>query len=154
MKHTQTYYFAYGSNMDKEQMAYRCPNADFVGIGEVKAYRFAIDAAGVATIIPAQSTSVEGAVWLLTDSDIANLDIYEGVKQRCYRKEYINVELANGESIKALVYISNRKEIGQGIGTASGYMNRIVTAAKDIGLTDMHIRLLEDYACNRYYKRE
>ena len=32
------YYIAYGSNMDEEQMAYRCPEAKLIGKSEIKNY--------------------------------------------------------------------------------------------------------------------
>lgn len=45
------YYFAYGSNMDIEQMKHRCPSSVEAGVALVNGYRFALDAAGVATIL-------------------------------------------------------------------------------------------------------
>ena len=38
MNMTGRRYIAYGSNLNREQMALRCPDAKVVGIGEIKDY--------------------------------------------------------------------------------------------------------------------
>jgi len=42
-------YFAYGSNMDKDQMANRCPESNFAGTALLKDYRFIINRRGIPT---------------------------------------------------------------------------------------------------------
>lgn len=37
------YYFAYGSNMDINQMKDRCPDAEFMNVAYLKGYRFVYD---------------------------------------------------------------------------------------------------------------
>ena len=39
-------YFAYGSNLNFEQMAYRCPEATVVGTAKLNGYELAFDTAG------------------------------------------------------------------------------------------------------------
>jgi len=46
------FYFAYGSNINQEQMAFRCNDALPVAIAYVRNFRFVINSMGVATIIP------------------------------------------------------------------------------------------------------
>ena len=57
-----TLYFAYGSNMDQEQMRQRCPEAAFVGTASLPGYMFIINERGVATVIPKADASVPGVV--------------------------------------------------------------------------------------------
>lgn len=136
-------YFAYGSNMDEAQMEVRCPGATFVQKAEVKGYRFELDESGVATIVPDASNHVEGLLWSVTREDIEGLDRYEGVALDCYRKAWIDVASGSGEMVRALVYLSNRS-LGHGNGR-SGYMEKIVQAAKDHGFSQAYVDMLNAF---------
>lgn len=131
-------YFAYGSNMDEAQMAYRCPGAELVGKGVLRGFSFELDSAGVGTVVRSRG-NVEGLLWRLTDSDIESLDMYEGVSGGCYKKKYLNIETSSGQAA-ALVYVSNRK---RGFGCLRyDYMNGIVAAAIAHGFSDKYVREL------------
>ena len=56
-------YFAYGSNMNLNQMAFRCPDAEVIDTVRLEGYRLAFCANGggngVATIIPAEGSCVD-----------------------------------------------------------------------------------------------
>jgi gamma-glutamylcyclotransferase (GGCT)/AIG2-like uncharacterized protein YtfP len=69
-------YFGYGSNMNHNQMSFRCPTAQFVRSFYLKGWE--LEFGSHATIVPKHGAVVPGALWLLTDSDIAALDRYEG----------------------------------------------------------------------------
>ena len=142
------YYFAYGSNMDEEQMRYRCPNAIKVSEGLLPVYRFAIDQAGVATVIWDPSSFVEGIVWSVTPNDIRNLDRYEGVAENWYRKDYLSVVKRNryGTFIEALVYISCRPEWDKPSGTGSRYMRDILHTAAHHHFREDYMQILMKYA--------
>lgn len=102
-----TYYFAYGSNLNKAQMAVRCPNATPVGKIVVQNTRLVFR--GVADIETKKGASVQGAIWKITRKCEAALDRYEGVRSGLYRKEYIKIRVVdkNGgvHDGDALVYI-------------------------------------------------
>ena len=66
-------YFAYGSNLNFEQMAYRCPEATAVGIAKLDGYELAFRR-GYLTILPKEGASVEGLIWSVTDHDESQLD--------------------------------------------------------------------------------
>ena len=105
-------YFAYGSNINQEQMAFRCNDALPVAIAYVKNFRFVINSNGVATIIPASASVVRGVLWQISKSDEDELDIYEGVSSNLYTKENCNVSVGY-ENIDALVYIASNSEFGK-----------------------------------------
>ena len=69
--------FSYGSNLNFEQMAYRCPEATVVGTAKLDGYELAFRR-GYLTILPKEGTSVEGQIWSITDHDESQLDCYEG----------------------------------------------------------------------------
>ena len=74
-------YFAYGSNMDLDQMAFRCPDGEVVGVVRVDDYRLTFcgnSSAGVATILPQVGSHVDGVLWRISQKDEKNLDFYEG----------------------------------------------------------------------------
>ena len=102
------YYFAYGSNMDVNQMAERCPTACFKGKAILKDYRFDLDSAGYATIINEKGAYVEGLLWSVTREDLVRLDRYEGVAKNCYRKSIVRLPEYLPDHL-VLVYISLRK---------------------------------------------
>ena len=70
-------YFAYGSNLNFDQMAYRCPEATVVGTAKLDGYELAFRR-GYLTIFPKEGASIEGLIWSVTDHDESQLDCYEG----------------------------------------------------------------------------
>lgn len=78
----ETYYFAYGSNMNLDQMAYRCPAASVVEKVKLEGYRLTFcgrgKGSGVATILPEEGSQVEGVLWKITPECEKSLDFYEG----------------------------------------------------------------------------
>lgn len=75
MKNKQLY-IAYGSNINLEQMAYRCPRSKVVGTSEIKDYE--LEFRGVATIVPQKGASVPVLIWELDERDLPSLNRYEG----------------------------------------------------------------------------
>src|SRR5690625_7348414 len=77
-------YIAYGSNLNLEQMANRCPTAKVVGPSEIKGHKLVFrgpHAHAVATVEPCKGESVPVLVWQITSSDEKALDRYEGWPQ-------------------------------------------------------------------------
>ena len=96
-------YIAYGSNINLEQMAYRCPHSKVVGTSEIK--DFELEFRGVATIVPKENASVPVLIWELDERDLPTLNRYEGWP-RLYRQEKMPFEL-NGKSYKGMAYLMN-----------------------------------------------
>ena len=140
------YYFAYGSNMDFDQMAQRCPGAKFYKKGFLLGYRFAIDAACVATIIPDDTSFVEGILWKVSENELKQLDLYEGVANGCYRRATVDIMRSQYDTVEAIVYISNRPERKIADGTGSPYMKRIAEVAYAYEFPTSYQRLLNLYA--------
>lgn len=104
------YYIAYGSNMDEEQMAYRCPTAQLLGRTELKDYRLLFKGSKIgayATIEPEEGSRVPIIVWKIGKEDEKNLDCYEGYPVFYYKKDLeINLD---GKREIAMVYIMDEK---------------------------------------------
>ena len=56
-------YIAYGSNINLEQMKYRCPHSKIVGTSEIKDYE--LEFRGVATIVSSKGSTVPVLIWEL-----------------------------------------------------------------------------------------
>lgn len=100
-------YIAYGSNLNLEQMKYRCRRAKIYGKGLLKGYELTFKGApgnAYLTIEPKAGGEVPVAVWDIKDEDEIALDRYEGYPS-FYYKETIPVELENREVVEAMVYI-------------------------------------------------
>lgn len=125
-------YIAYGSNLNRRQMADRCPTARVLGASEMKDFRLLFRGAptgAVATVEPYKGGSVPVLVWEVTAADEAALDRYEGWPY-LYRKESVQLKL-NGKPIKAFVYIMNEgRELGQ---PSNYYYSVILEGYKDAG---------------------
>lgn len=82
MKGKQRLYIAYGSNLNLEQMAFRCPTAKVVGKSELKDYELLFRGGrrgAVATVEPKAGSTVPVLVWEIQKKDEASLDLYEGL---------------------------------------------------------------------------
>ena len=103
-------YFAYGSNINLDQMAHRCPDALPVGPVMLENYellfRGSSENGGVATIRPKQGSYVYGLLWKLTPPCEKALDFYEGWPN-LYRKESLTVFDANGKAVSVMAYVMN-----------------------------------------------
>ena len=69
-------YIAYGSNINLEQMAFRCPHSKIVGVSEIK--DFELEFRSVATIVPKENMKVPVLIWELDERDLPTLNKYEG----------------------------------------------------------------------------
>ncbi len=100
-------YFAYGSNLNKAQMRHRCRDAVPLTTARLPGWRLVFRGrpgkAGVASIEPCPHTQVMGALWELSDRDLASLDRYEGYPGFYGRKE-VEVQTPQGPVV-ALAYL-------------------------------------------------
>ena len=124
-------YFAYGSNMEEAQMAFRCPGSTSLGIAWLTNHRFIINDRGVASIVESEGRVVYGLLWDISETDERQLDRYEGVRKGFYRKSTVSVGVQENQTVDALVYVASSNEHGK---PRPGYMERIIRAAKDLGV--------------------
>lgn len=128
------FYLAYGSNMNREQMKYRCPTAAVVGVSELKGYRLCFkgraDGNGVATIEPCEDSTVPILIWCISPEDEKELDKFEGFP-RLYEKAEFQIELDGIQPFQAMAYIMTP---GRDYSIpAKYYYSMIFDAYKDFG---------------------
>jgi gamma-glutamylcyclotransferase (GGCT)/AIG2-like uncharacterized protein YtfP len=108
------YYFAYGSNMNWEQMQRRCPSARFVCTASLPDFRFAIARhsrlrnCGTANIFAERGSEVWGIVYDVSEPDLAILDGFEDG----YRREKLFVRAGGDRQnmLEVLVYIAKKED--------------------------------------------
>lgn len=128
------FYIAYGSNLNIEQMSWRCPTASIRGKGMLKDWTLifrSMRGPAYATIQKETGSSVPVVVWEIDRRSEFSLDRYEGYPS-FYYKEDIEVTMDNGEVIMGMAYIMNQRTIP---GTPSkSYVKTILDGYLDNGL--------------------
>jgi cation transport regulator ChaC len=104
------YYFAYATNLSRQQMAERCPEAKPKFIATLPNYKLIFAGwsrkwhGGVASIKPFRGEKVIGAIYEISERDLRLLDKHEG-----YPATYNRIDIVafneDGEPVKAVTYI-------------------------------------------------
>ena len=106
-------YFAYGSNINLKQMAYRCPDAHMVSPIILENYELLFRGNtrgnGVATIAPKEGGQVHGLLWRITPACEQSLDLYGGYP-RLYEKEQVTVRDSEGKQLTVMAYVMTGDE--------------------------------------------
>lgn len=114
-------YFAYGSNLDWDQMRERCPSATFLCKAELPQYRLdftrysTIRKCGVSDVVEDPSGSVRGVVYEIGDQDVARLDKAEGYEEgrptNSYWRRPITVikDGVAGDTVDAETYFADQQ---------------------------------------------
>ena len=126
-------YIAYGSNINLEQMAYRCSHSKVLGISEIK--DFELEFRGVATIVPKENASVPVLIWEFDERDLPILNRYEGWP-RLYRQEKMSFEL-NGKTCEGMAYLMNCGEISP---PSQEYYSTILQGYRENGLDESFLQ--------------
>lgn len=125
-------YLAYGSNLHRGQMAYRCPDAKPVGTAEISGCRLTFrgsPTSAVATIEPSADHSVPVLLWEISPGDERHLDTYEGWP-RLYEKQDFSLEIG-GEEVNVMAYVMAP---GHELGIPSAvYLNTIMEGYRQAG---------------------
>ena len=132
-------YFAYGSNMDVSQMKCRCASATLLQVATLKDHQLLINTRGFATVVPNEGYFVYGVVWSISGEDEAELDRYEGVSSGHYERSEVGVDLSDGTSEQALVYIATDCSPGK---PRPGYLEKIIAAGEAHGLPQSYLEEL------------
>ena len=102
------YYFAYGSNLNRNQMQKRCPNSQPRFIAILHNYRLAFVGwsrrwrGGIATIRSFRGGKVRGGIYEVSEADLRQLDKFEGTN---YQRLKVIVNNEDREPVEAITYI-------------------------------------------------
>jgi gamma-glutamylcyclotransferase (GGCT)/AIG2-like uncharacterized protein YtfP len=116
-------YFAYGANLNRESMSYRCPRARPIRALYLQDY--CLEFATHATIRPESGAAVAGALWEITSACEHSLDQFEGYPVY-YRKHWVQVA---GEDIMFYAIPDARPSL-----PGAGYLTTIAEGYRDWNL--------------------
>jgi len=145
-------YFAYGSNMSRQQMHARCPDHECLGIAVLEDHALCfprsspIRNCGVAGLVEKPGAEVWGVVYSLHDRDLAALDKREGydpsqpAEMNRYNRQIIRV-LMGDEHVECLTYFA-RHETGEHVPNKA-YMTAIIEGAVENGLPEPYVARLK-----------
>ena len=129
------WYFAYGSNLSKQQMLRRTGSIPPSRVAWLDHYEFAfrrvLEGNDVfATIHPKQGAIVHGVAYQCSRHAMMQLDQFEGVAENCYRRETVEVTTDLGAILRCIVYIGQafRDESAQ---PSASYWDSIRTGAQE-----------------------
>src|SRR5262249_49781979 len=146
-------YFAYGSNLDPEQMQSRCPGYSVVGLGALRDYRLAFPLysnhwqGGVSSIQLAHGGPGWGVLYELTEEHLKTLDGYEefrgqGDQHNVYDRDQVSVELTRPDDgsfprrVRAWTYIARPAKPSP---PSRRYLDTILRGARHHRLPEEHI---------------
>ena len=143
------YYIAYGSNLNVQQMKFRCPGAKVVGISVIKDYQLLYKGSKTGsylTIEKKKGGMVPVAVWEVTADDEKRLDAYEGYPNFYYKTDMqLTVKshiTGRKKKLDAFVYIMHEE---RKLGIPSyAYVRTCVQGYRDFGFDLKHLRLAFD----------
>lgn len=135
------FYFAYGSNLNHQQMESRCPDSIFLCRAYLTGYKFVYDGyssyrkGSVANVIIKDGSIVWGGLYEISEKDLDSLDKCEGYPNTYNRMKLI-VKVDKGKSYTVHVYLREAKRVGLPTGD---YKEIIIEGAKDCRLPKDYI---------------
>jgi gamma-glutamylcyclotransferase len=141
-------YFAFGSNLSIAQMRERCPGSEPVGpaLLDGRALGFSyysqnFPPGGAADVVGSEGAQVWGALYRLTEQDLARLDRFEHVGNGGYRRIEIEVEHESGP-VEALCYeVAERLDFE--VAPTAEYRLLMLDGSLEHGLPDTWLGYLE-----------
>jgi len=138
------FYFGYGHNTNNSEFLRRIPDAEHIGVGILKNFRFSIK--HYSDIENKEDTECLGVVWKITLSDLKVLDRDEGL-HRHYNRIPVEIEL-NEKKIRATTYIMDPAYQSHKL-PSKKYVNYLAVGYKENGiplqqLTDAVKRRIEE----------
>ena len=145
-----TMYFAYGSNINLDQMSYRCPDASVMGPVTLEGWELLFRRGGFATIAPKEGEKVTGLLWSITPECERSLDCYEGYP-RFYDKRMVTVRDGEGRSLSVMAYIMDERFREPMLPTAD-YYEGILEGYRQNGLPTAELKKAWDHVVQEVHQ--
>lgn len=139
------WYFAYGSNMSRQQVKQRAGQPKEEKIARLEGYelnfeKIARGGSGTGNIVVAPEKTLWGVLYRLTEQQLKTLDRFEGVPEH-YRRSEVNVVDGHGNKIAAQVYLA--RKVRKGLKPDRQYLQRIIQGAEEHNLPADYIAQLK-----------
>lgn len=144
-------YFAYGSNLSRQQMLERTGSVPNSRTAHLPNYQLAFHKVRgteevYAVIAPASGAIVHGVVYLCSSHAMTELDLFEGVSEGYYRRDSVQVSTANGELLTAFTYLGGEAFSMEQGRPSEAYLNLILTGAREHHLPQDYVSAIASLA--------
>ena len=150
-------YFAYGSNLDMDQMRARVPDVAVVGLAVLHDHRLTFPIStqswggGTAGVVHAHGESVWGALYEVSEAGLAALDRHEGWKgpgshHNTYERDLVTVEVTRPDDgsvprrVRATIYLARELNPAP---PSRRYLDTVLKGARHHRLPPGYIEWLE-----------
>jgi gamma-glutamylcyclotransferase (GGCT)/AIG2-like uncharacterized protein YtfP len=146
MMRTAMLYFAYGSNMDPEQIKRRVPGARAVGPARLDGFGLTFSVysnmweGGAANVELDPEGHVWGVLWEVPDEEADELDAYEG-HPVFYRKEEVSVTASEGQVVAWTYRIAHQE--GTYVRPTDEYLRHVRAGIRVNGLPPEALDILD-----------
>lgn len=139
-----TLYFAYGSNLDPQQMIQRCPTARLFSLGELRQHQLLFRGRsarwdGAVATIRRGPGIVRGVIYAMRSSDLVRLDGHEG-HPFYYEREFRDVIDSHGEKWRCHTYVLPAEKALIGL-PSSRYLRVIAEGYRRYGFDHRNLRM-------------
>lgn len=142
------WYFAYGSNLSRDQKVMRTGSIRGARRARLEGYRIAFnkrgeDGTGKANIVPDPTGTVWGVVYRCSPEALNAMDRYEGVPRGHYTRETVCVRLDSGDEVEAVTYVAGCRFVDDTLAPSTEYLQTVLRGAREHELPDEYIRAVE-----------
>lgn len=141
------WYFAYGSNLLKQQMHRRTGRLRKTEVCRLPDYRFAFNKRGgpgqvYANIMPEAGAHVWGIIYRCSAAAMTKLDECEGVAGGDYHRQNVEVTDRHGATIQAVTYVAGVDHLCPEGRPSDEYLSKVLRGARQIGLPREYVERL------------
>ena len=152
------YYAGYGSNMNIDQMSWRCPTAKIIGTGYIKGWKLYFNYHANIQYTGNKHDITPLVIWEITDEDLAMLDLYEGFP-KYYVKKNLNCHINNfytntKENLNCIVYVMSPSYETKYKMPDKGYFATIYNGYQANGLNTKELYDALIHTAKKYYMKQ
>ncbi|WP_305045505.1 gamma-glutamylcyclotransferase family protein [Geoalkalibacter sp.] len=141
-------YFAYGHNLDPDNLSQRGVSFSRVCTGKIRDLRLVFhkpgeDGTGRADVQDHRGSQVEGVIYEVPETSLANLEVYEGVDKGHYRRQVMKVQTCKGE-LECVVY--RAAKFKSGLKPSRAYLAQLIRGAEIHKLSADYQSFLKSFA--------
>lgn len=145
------WYFAYGSNLDPDQIAERTRHAGETKLCWVEGYgikfnKRSMDGTSKANITPRAGGNVWGVLYQCNEQFLSEMDMCEGVPGGHYVRMHLLVQCTGERDVKATTYVAGQSFIADSLRPSDVYLDTILRGARHHGLPADYISEIEKAA--------
>ena len=145
-------HFAYGSNMESNRLHKRIGNVSSPQRAYLSGFRFEFNKLSyhLETVYGNIMADIDSTVWgvlmEITQSQLDQLDVNEGVENGHYRQEKVIVITDDGVEYEAITYVAEDKWVKEGMNPNETYLDYVINGANEFQLPLEYVERIQNIA--------